>query len=454
MFRRVRYFFSDVGHWVGSHLPGRRFAIGLGIVVLACAIGAGAYLGYQELSDDEPAPPAAAPEAVVKRVEGSTNETQDLGFPAFATRNTTRVAGADPVADAAAVALATNPSTGGLEGPAAVSMVDVADWPGGIAAASLAAEPVSAPLLYSEGGDLPDLTRSALAALAPKGSADTKDDQIFVIGDGAEPDGLSTAAAGGQNPAEVAAEVAKLREKLTGKPPESIVVTSSDEAAFAMPAAAWAARSGDPVLFAQRDSVPKPTLELIEANRKVPVYVLGPDSAISPKAVDQLNEAGGEVTRIAAKDPVENAVEFARFTDGTFGWNINDPGHGFVLLNTNRPADAGAAAALSASGKWGPALLTDDSGELPGALRGYLLDLKPGYQDDPTRALYNHVWVIGDQATISIPFQAQVDELAELVKVGSGTGGDVLGPPPGTAEPKANDKSTAGGGSDRSSKQP
>ena len=152
-----------------------------------------------------------------------------------------------------------------------------------------------------------------------------------------------------------------------------------------MPAAAWAARSGDVVLFAQRDSVPEPTLEAIERNKDVPLYVLGPEKAISKEAFEELKKAADSVTRVEGKDPVSNSVEFARFTDGSFGWNINDPGHGFVLLNGERPADAGAAASLSASGTWGPALVTDSAEELPGALRGYLLDLKPGYQDDPTR---------------------------------------------------------------------
>jgi len=31
---------------------------------------------------------------------------------------------------------------------------------------------------------------------------------------------------------------------------------------------------------------------------------------------------------------------------------------------------------------------------LPKALREYMLDVKPGYTTDPTRAFYNHVWVI------------------------------------------------------------
>ena len=85
-----------------------------------------------------------------------------------------------------------------------------------------------------------------------------------------------------------------------------------------------------------------------------------------------------------------------------------------------RPLDAAAAAPLSASGTWGPLLLTDDADTLPAALREYLLDVKPGYTTDPTRAFYNHVWVIGDQEAIDVNQQAEIDELAELAKIGGG----------------------------------
>ena len=63
----------------------------------------------------------------------------------------------------------------------------------------------------------------------------------------------------------------------------------------------------------------------------------------------------------------------------------------------------------------------------------YLLDLKPGYLDDPTRAVYNHIWLIGDPGALSVELQGQVDELAEVTEVTSG-GGPQLGPPPGTPE--------------------
>jgi hypothetical protein len=51
-------------------------------------------------------------------------------------------------------------------------------------------------------------------------------------------------------------------------------------------------------------------------------------------------------------------------------------------------------------------------------LRGYLLDVKPGYEEDPTRALYNHVWVIGDQEAITLGQQASIDQLVELTRIG------------------------------------
>ena len=153
------------------------------------------------------------------------------------------------------------------------------------------------------------------------------------------------------------------------------------------------------------------------------MYVLGPESAISAKddEGDRARSRPG-AERVGAEDPVANAIAFARYADGDFGWNINDPGHGLVIANADRPLDAAAAAPLSASGTWGPLLLTDDADALPAALRGYLLDIKPGYDDDPTRALYNHVWLIGDTAALSVDFQAEVDELAEVAPITSGSG--------------------------------
>jgi putative cell wall binding repeat protein len=401
-----------------------------GLVALV-GVAVGVYFLIDSLRGEDDEAAAPAPGIVIR--EQQPPPTEDLGFPAFATKNTTRVAGLDPVADAAGVALAVFPSTGGVKGPIAVSLVADNDWASGIAAASLAAPPIGAPILVSGTEDVPTFTADALRGLAPGGSARTDGKQVFAIGSATAPQDLEVQRVSGSDAATIAEAVDQLRQRLTGADPRHIVLASSERPEFAMPAAAWAARSGDPVLFASKQRVPKPTLAVVRRHRRAPVYVLGPASVISDKALGPVRKIAPSVQRIGVEDPVENAITFARFASGSFGWDINDPGHGFVIARADRPLDAGAAAPLSASGDWGPLLITEDADTVPAAMRGYLLDVKPGYVGDPTRAVYNHIWLIGDQNTISVGFQAQVDDLAEVVQVRSGLG-PRLGPLPGTPE--------------------
>ncbi len=348
------------------------------------------------------------------------SDATDLGFPEFATKNTTRVGGTSAAANAAGVALATFPSTVPEDSPAAVTLVADGDWQGGIAAAALMAAPVRAPLLFSGPGGVPPATSEALAALDPQGSNGTDDNQLFALPGTNVPSGYETRMVRGSDPAEVAARLAGLRAKLTGGPPDHILVTTQRDPGIAVPAAAWAARSGDPVLFAGPRGLPKPTARMLAKFKGVPVYILGPTSAIPTSVENEIADTSGQVARISGEEPVANAINFARYSDGSFGWNVNDPGHGFVIARSNRPLDAVAAAPLSGAGTWGPLLLTDNAATLPGTLRSYLLDVKPGYTADPTRAFYNHVWVIGDQEAISVNQQAAIDYTTELGKVQRG----------------------------------
>jgi len=43
--------------------------------------------------------------------------------------------------------------------------------------------------------------------------------------------------------------------------------------------------------------------------------------------------------------------------------------------------------------------------------------VQPGYEDDPGQAVYNRVWVLGDDKTISVPEQSRLDQITELVPV-------------------------------------
>jgi hypothetical protein len=392
-----------------------------GLVVVAVVFLVAAILGGGGSSQgpDEPAPaPAPSGESSEKVETPAAKAAEELGYPSFATNNTTRVGGSDPATTAAGVALAVFPSTTPAQRPAAVTLVDEADWQGAIAASVLMATPIKAPMLVTTGGDLPDPTSQALEALDPQGSKATGKAQVFAIGDAARPDGLKVTEIKPGEPAAVAASVAKLRDKLLGGPPQHIVLAPEGDSAFAMPAAAWAARSGDPVLFTDAEKLPAATVAALKRHTQVPVYLIGPSSAIPSDVFREVARIDKRVRRVSGEDPVENAIALARYADGGFGWNVNDPGHGFVVARSDSPLDAALAAPLSASGTWGPLLLTDDADTLPKALRKYLLDVKPGYTTDPTRAFYNHVWVIGDQEAIDVNQQAEIDQLAELAKIG------------------------------------
>src|SRR5215213_10953547 len=107
---------------------------------------------------------------VVGKAGDDEKAAQGLGFPGFATKNTTRVGGADPVADAAGVAQAVYPARSRDTRPAVVTLVDGKDWRAAISAAQLMSRPLRSPILLSDGDELPEATKSALDALAPTGA--------------------------------------------------------------------------------------------------------------------------------------------------------------------------------------------------------------------------------------------------------------------------------------------
>lgn len=428
-----------------DRLDGRKLVAGA-VVLLAAA--AGAAVAYLLTNEDDPGElrgGSPAPNVLIEEAR-EPERIAELGFPAFATKNTTRVGGGEAAANAAAIALTVHPSSGGVKGPPAVSLVGAGDWAAAVAAGSLVAEPVGAPVLVGDSDEVPDLTAEAIGRLRPEGSSDTAGRSAFALGDVEVPRDVDAIELRGSDPAEIAAEVEGLRRRLVGKP-RHLVVVSSEDPAFSVPAASWAARSGDPVLFAERDRLPAATRKVLEANERTPVYVLGPEAAISKRTVGEIEDVVPNARRIAGDDPVANAIAFAREASGSFGWDINDPGHGFVVAPADRPLDAAVSAPLSASGTWGPLLLSDESETLPAPLRGYLLDLKPGYESDPTRALYNHVWLVGDTEALSVDLQAELDEVAEVAPVSSGGGGGGAAAQP-PAEPESQPDDDGGGQTD------
>jgi hypothetical protein len=364
--------------------------------------------------DDESRPPQLGVEAEDEQA------AETLGFPSTATRNTVRVGGSDAATDAAGVAGALYPATGDADRPTAVVLVDQDDWVSAIAAAVLAGRPIGAPILLSDGDELPAVSEDVLERLDPKGSDLSRDAQVIRIGPGvARPGGFKTALIEGDNPFERAAAIDRFFSAARARPSNDVVLYSADRPEFAMPAAAWAARSGDAALPVRRGTIPPPIVRALREHDRPNVFVLGPESVISKRVLDRLDRdrLARAVNRIEGPNPVENAIAFTRYEKGDFGWGVVVPGYNFTIASTTRPADAAAAAALATRGVFAPLVLTDDPATLPQKLEEYLLSVQPGYEDDPGQAVYNRAWILGDDEAISIEQQAQVDQLTELVPV-------------------------------------
>jgi hypothetical protein len=384
------------------------------------------------------------------------------GVAGISTKNTTRLGGADPADDAAAVARAIYPGLTPATRPQAVVIVDRSDWPAALAASSLASAPLAAPLLYADGDTLPEVSEQALRAMRPIGSATLDGVQAITVGSSvgapagyrskaiagsaaaAEPAGGagtsstgSSASAGGTTPAGTAGEgdaaaaagvsVLHLLQAARGRSPHEVIVVAVDTPrALQMPAAGLAAESGAPILFVTRSGVPSATSDALKALKRPSIYVVAPDTlhAAAYAALSRLGtvvhvsgEAGpGEAATHASEDPVENAITVSRFSRGTFGWGIHEAGHGLVFANVARALDAPAAAPLSAHGDYGPLLLLEHSASVPAPLTHYLSNIEPGYTAaiPPVREVYNHGWLIGDEDAISALAQAEIDTVLEI----------------------------------------
>jgi hypothetical protein len=354
-----------------------------------------------------------------------------VGIPALATKNTTRVNGSDPIIDAAAVALAVYPSTVPGSHPSAVTLAPTGDWQAAIASAVLAAGPVKAPILLSGTGSMPPITAQTLKALAPTGSGVADGAQVIRVGSVPTVDRMRSYTIRGSDPYSLAAAINGFANATAGSASPDVVIASGDNPAYAMPAAGWAAESGDPILFVTSSGVPGPTRQALLADQHPHIYVLGPPGVIPESVLSQLRKFG-TVNRVGGNEPAANSVAFAAYRDppcvfgqpcahvpGSFGWALRSPGHGYVLINASRTLDAAAAAPLSASGSFGPQLLITDPNRLPTSVIGYFENYAtPGYTaEGPTAAVYNHGWVIGDQAAISVSVQAETDSLLEAEPV-------------------------------------
>jgi hypothetical protein len=388
------------------------------LLVLAAAVVAGCGKGGAE---------AERPGSSARRIAPVAAQ----GAVSVATRNTTRLGGDDVAADAAAVARAVYPGLTAATRPLAVVIVNERDWLPALASSVLASAPAGAPILFSEGETLPAVTLQTLEAMHPLGAPTLGGAQVIRIGTAAAvPHGMltRTVRVGLGLPTVAAAAIEQLVVTLAGSAPHQVIVLPADAPpALAMPAAGLAAESGAPILFVTRGRVPTQTAAVLASLHQPSIYVID-GTAIGHHTLDELRNFGtvktitsdvlqAGVGDTAGTEAVQGAIEVARFTDGSFGWGVKEPGHGLVFANVGRPLDAPAAALLSATGDYGPLLLLASATQVAPALAGYLSDIQPAYSEPqfpPVRGAYNHGWLIGDEGAISTVMQAEIDTMLEI----------------------------------------
>ncbi len=377
------------------------------------------------------------------------------GVPGIVTKNTTRLGGSDPAADAAAVAEAVYPGITPATRPQAVVLVNEHDFSAALVASELASAPLGAPLLYADGDSLPEATVQALRAMRPLGATALGGAQVIRVDTSAAlPAGLrardvtaptvagarsttgastasgastsSSATAGEPEPAALAAALEGVAETASAKPTEAVLVVAADApAALQMPAAGLAAESRAPILLVTSSAVPAATSAALRALHDPTIYVVAPTTlgASAYAALKQLGTvvqvsggAGEAASGGAGANPVENAISTARFSHGSFGWGVHEAGHGLVFASAAQPLDAPAAAPLAAHGDYAPLLLLEGATSVPAALTHYLSDIEPGYTEavSPVREVYNHGWLIGDESAISAQAQAELDAVLEI----------------------------------------
>lgn len=403
------------------------------VALAVLAVAASAFFGGCSLSDRDNL-------TGLSDNSGGADFARGTGSPALATKNTVRIPGADAIGNAAGAAIAVFPANEQKTRPSALTLVGDSDWRAAVAAGSLMSRPLQAPILLGKGDGTFDVTDSAITAMNPRGlriPGKAIAPKLLVVGDVDVPENYAVQRITNTDPATMAAQIDLLLTTVNSTPSKDVIIASSDEraAAFALPAGPLAAKSGTPILYVSGGVIPKATLRALELRRKGRIFVIGPTSVIPNTVIKRLKRYGS-VTRIAGETPAQNSVAVARYPEeedlGQFttdaeawGWGAHDPGHGLVIANSTRVMDVAAATQLGASGAYGPLLLNGTGPVLDKTIENYLLDIQPGYIDDPARGVYNSAWLLGDESALSPALQARVDALCEIqpIAVTAPTGG-------------------------------
>jgi hypothetical protein len=363
----------------------------------------------------------------------STNESQNklkqdektvTGYKAIntytiLTKNTSRILGNNAEQISLATACMIWPATETGNRPKAVLIAPSESWQIQLAAVDLIHHPSDGPLLLSSKENISEAVFSELSRLKPVGSADGI--QVITIGMSENvgkqlrDKGYKIHEIKGDNLNKLAEDIDGYYASISGKLPNSVIIGSSEQLEYTLPAGNWIAHMPEPLLYVTKDNIPTETeTALKKRDGNVNIYLLGPASVISKNIETELQKYG-KVTRISGNTPYANAIAFAKFKDKStdFGWGITMPGHGLLLVSKSQAKECIPTVAFAHRGKHAPLLITDTD-KAPQELLDYLKQLKPRFVKAPTEGPYTHLFIAGDNPWISQSQQGNLDHLIEI----------------------------------------
>ncbi|WP_410768894.1 cell wall-binding repeat-containing protein [Fontibacillus sp. BL9] len=353
--------------------------------------------------------------------------------PWIASKNTTRINSDNPIEAAVTVSQSLWMATSADNRPGSVILTSPDPWQNAVVSADLIHHPSNGPILFVDGESIPEVTVNELKRLQPKGVESNDGVQALLVGeldpkieDQVKALGLKTDQINADNPAALAKAIDAYYTKVAGENPASVIVGSMDAQEYTMPAVNWIAHMPEPLLYVKKDEIPQETVDALQARGgKAHIYILGPESVISANVEKNLQKYGTTV-RISGEDPYANAIAFAKYKDEStgFGWGITTPGHNFSFINDETPELAITAAPFSHLGKHAPLLWTKKDA-MPESVMAYVMSVQPKYDKSPTEGPYNHAWLTGSEASLSMKAQGEIDSMLEIVSQ-SGEGHDSM----------------------------
>lgn len=372
---------------------------------------------------------------IASRAYGLSSPSDQSNRVTWNQKNVTRLGGAADAETMTYVLQVAYPATRAENRPNTIVRI-APDWRIALAATPLLSRPFNAALLINSGdGSEAELTREiqrlrspATSQSAPAVSPAARpspsppsitEQKLMTIGlaSAAGEEGIT-----GEDPASIAAAIDERRANLIGSFSSNVIIVSADaDYRWALPAGAYAARTGTPILFVTKDGIPPPTASALDRRKgQSHIFVLGPTAAVVRNVYDQLKRYGS-VTRIEGRNSFDNAVRFAEFRNSATGFGWGHDGHGSrqwsvtnsILVNGDRWQDGLLAAHLTRRGKSG-ALLFTERDRLPAVVDNYLWRQRPIFANTPAEGPFNHIWVVGSFDRISYGTQAWADYSQEI----------------------------------------